>query len=192
MSRLLVALLTLMPAACVQVTYAPPPLDDLTGQYSVIVERPFDDTWAALIDHAARTYFTIDDFEKDSGLLTLSFGVGNPADYVVGGTWTFEDKRLRRREPDFDGDYVTYLQRQRNGSLQARMNVVARPLDPARTRIVVNTRYVYRSDLGTWVFQSGGYAELEIADPPAGTPPSRILRPTHKAEREFIEAVRRF
>ena len=84
MDRFLLACLgSLAISACATVppaTYTAPTPKDYSN--TITVNRDFSQTWENLIGYASQTFFAIENFEKDSGLLTLSFGSGNVSRFV--------------------------------------------------------------------------------------------------------------
>lgn len=89
--NVLVLLLSLLILGCVSAKYTPPIVDNSHENYSRTINKSFDDTWKALIQHSASTFFGIENFEKESGLITLSFGASNPSDFITGGHWKVAD-----------------------------------------------------------------------------------------------------
>jgi len=53
---------------------------------TVEIQKSFDESWIALVEYSAKSFFAIKNFEKESGLLTLSFGAGNPSKFVDCGS----------------------------------------------------------------------------------------------------------
>ena len=174
-------------ASCVSADYEPPTSDATKEDFSRTVGKSVDETWDALIQYAARNFFAI--VEKDSGRLSVSLGMGNPAQFVTGGHFKLSDERAG--STSFEGDYVDYLRRYANATLTARMSIVVRA-QGQRTLVTVNTRYVVNATLRgrreTWHFESGGSSTVRVQNPP-GTPPTRTLRPTHKAEKAILHAL---
>ena len=160
--------------------YAPPapnaPLQDRR-----VVDAGYDETWNGLIDYAASTFFTIDNFEKDSGLMTLGFGDGNMARFVDCGTWT-EDT----------GGTTPYAARTNQGlELRARMNLRVRSLSESQTEIRVSSRYVVRNKSGhVWDFTTNNPATVDISSTSAlGTQPTRTCQSSLAAEKEILNGV---
>ena len=106
------------------VRYAPPVVDTSADSYRQVIDRPFNETWDAFIQHTASSFFGIDHFEKDSGLMTLSFGHNNPSEYVDGGQWIYKKSNLYGKVVDFEGNYVDYLVLYHGGELTGKMNIV--------------------------------------------------------------------
>ncbi len=76
--------LCLLLASCTG--YTPPDISGFASKsFSKTVESNYDDTWEKLIDYSSEFFFTIDRFEKESGLIILSFDAPNPTDYVSMG-----------------------------------------------------------------------------------------------------------
>jgi len=177
--------------------YKPPLRDNSLNKYSKIFNKTFDETWDALINYSASTFFGIDNFEKQSGLLTLSFGASNPQDYITGGHWK-TDVVYGVNELHFEGDYVEYLAKYMNGNLVGKMNIVVKKVDDTHTKVTVNARYVFTTDyvdangrhLGdTWSFNTGGCSEIAVSNASKGTQPTRTICPTYKAENAILSAL---
>ena len=56
--------------------YFPPNIDDSNFKKSAITDKNFDETWTSVINFVNDS-FKIENIEKDSGSLTLSFGSKN-------------------------------------------------------------------------------------------------------------------
>lgn len=173
-------------------SYIPPaPLSEHEKTYSAIVEKSYDDTWSALIQHAASTFFAIDNFEKESGLLTLSFGTGNPSAFIDCGHWdaSWTDQQYQRHQ--FSGAYVDYLMVYMNGSFTGKMNLLVAERGPQQSEVTVNARYIVQAPPNTWSFDSGGTATVNVSNPSRNvSTPSRTCQPTYKAETTILDAVR--
>jgi len=185
--------------SCVSVSavYNPPIEDKALNKYSKTITKSFDEVWDALINYSARTFFGIDNFEKESGLLTLSFGASNPEEYVTGGYWK-TDVVYGANQLHFEGDYVEYLSIYQNGTLTGKMNIVVNRINESSTQVIVNARYVFsisavdangRTQNNTWSFNTGECEELRISNATKGTPPTRTLCPTYKAENAILQAL---
>lgn len=90
-------------------TYTPPVVQDnklANKKLSYVMPAGFDETWSALINAVSSDYFELQNYEKDSGLLTLSYEPDAPADYVDCGHWTRESTDHYN---DFAGPYVLWL-----------------------------------------------------------------------------------
>src|SRR5512141_2405664 len=90
-------------AGCVKETYIAPESTSVPDQYySRVIDKPFDRTWSALIQYTSSAYFDIQQFEKQSGLLVLSFVGSAPSYYVTGGHWKTSGGKF------FSGEYVDF------------------------------------------------------------------------------------
>lgn len=198
-----IACLSLLLAASCSITtasYEAPKVVSESESWTRTIDQPFGIVWEALIDHTSGTFFAIDNFEKDSGLLTLSFGASGIGEFVDGGHWTF--KRTPGTDPitglhvpalSFDGNYADYIEIYANGRLTGKMNLFVRQLEENQTEVKVRARYVvqsiYVSGNNTWSFDTGGSDTKAVFNPAKGTEPMRTMRPTHKAELSIIEAI---
>jgi hypothetical protein len=208
MKYALVLLALVGTVACVhppksEAAYTPPLLASDSEAWVRTVDRPFDEVWTALVDHISGTFFSIENFEKESGLLTLSFGAKQIGQFVDGGHWVYD--RTGGVAPDmkpypeihFDGNYADYLEQHFSAELQGSMNLFISVVDSETTRVKVRARYVVsvrelvrmQVVTTTWIFDSGGWDETAVTNPSAGTPITRTMRPTHVAERSILDAI---
>lgn len=169
-------------------TYTPPIAATQPAEYERVIDKSFDDTWASLIDYTSQAFFSIDRFEKASGLMTLTFGATDPARFIDCG-WL--------KDQGVDKSYVAFLRERYAATLDGKMNLVVRSLDAKRTQVRVNARYILIapaqgvSPQETWAFDSGGQATVNVAAAMYGTTPSRTCRPTYDAEKAVLDAVAR-
>jgi hypothetical protein len=172
-----------------QGSYNPP---DLTkeGKYSETINKNFDDTWTAVVDFVSTSSFSIDNFEKDSGLITLSFGASNPGLYIDCGSYSSSGAI------NFDGSYVDYANTSGLGSsLSGKMNISIRSMSSGSTNVRVNARYIWLNGINTpltttFNFDTGGSATAFINNPTPGTIPTRTCLPTYYAESSVIDFVK--
>lgn len=177
---------------CATGTYVPPDFSSQPSQYERIVNKPFDATWASLVDYASQAFFGIDNFEKASGLMTLNFGSSNPSKFIDCGRMT-----VKGGVNSADMPYAKYLSQRFGATLKGRMNLVVRALQPNKTKVQVNARYVFtlpaNQQIGTpqqvWSFDSGGKDTINIAGATRGTISTRTCRPTYVAEQAILDAV---
>lgn len=175
---------------CMTATYVKPTHVDKKEKYTVSVNKDFDQVWKQLIEYSASTFFSIDNYEKDSGLITLTFGASRPSEFITGGQWKSTGIK------NFEGDYVKCLSMYRNGKLNGKMNIVVSKNSNHETRIIVNARYIFsipstqQSRSMTWSFDTGNCDTIKVANPAQGTRPYRTMCPTYKAENAIINAVK--
>ena len=174
------------------VKYSVPP--PKLNTFTLLIEQDYDTVWRALIDHVSQSSFAISNFEKDSGLITLTFSA-SPDTYVDCGDWNVQGNAL---VPAFQGSYVQWLEKHSSVSLSGKMNVSVYRMTEAVTRIRVNARYILTSTYmggdtpitNTWTFDSGSSASVPVNNPTRGITPTRTCRPTYQAESDILEAVK--
>lgn len=129
------------------------------------ISAGYDAAWTGLIDHVARTSFTIDAFEKESGLLTLRFGEADIARFVDCGTWVEYGRSL------------PYAARTDLGlKLDGRMNIRIQERSVGLTDVRINSLYALRNDSGyVWQFTTNERAVVDLVKPAEGTPPKADL-----------------
>ena len=165
---------------------------------SVTFNEPFDVVWDGVIDYATESFFAISSYEKDSGLMTLSF-TSTPENYVDCGKWIVNGTV---------NDYVQFM-RLRPGTsvtLNGVMNLRVVERSEGQTTLTSNARYIlnitqsgFSYDLNynrvpysysdTYTFDSRSVEKLAISNPTAGTIPFRTCGPTGAAEQAILNGV---
>lgn len=179
-----VALLLLLTGCGVtQPTYTAPEESPIEST-SVTVDAEFDEAWSTLIGYASQRFFAIDSFEKDSGLLTITFS-SDPDRFINCGMYKTDS-------PSYEGTYIGYAERYLSAGLSGRMNLTVREVDNG-TEIAVNTRYVFDVTNGpqqfSWTFNTGGSDTQVVPSNNFGATQERTCRPTHQAEEEILEGI---
>lgn len=179
----------LLLAGCAgQVRYEPPTGPAVSSNFKVI-EKPRDQVWAAAVPELGRRFFTINNLDKASGLVNVSYS-GNPESFVDCGrvhsyvknargerTYDFPGSRERQQYEIMDMSRGLLLMIDRQMTLEGRVNLVFEELGPTQTRVTANTRYVitraqqvrtpdgrYDSRSDTASFNTGGFASLGSPD----------------------------
>lgn len=124
---------------------------------SALVESNFEDTWDRLVGELASRYYVINNIDKDSRLINLSFTTNEPSKYVSGGRstryfkagGTVEDVSydvaeaarytIGQNAGDF-GEYLILTSVVRKPTLEGRANVYIAP-EGEGTKVSVNCRY---------------------------------------------------
>jgi len=148
----------------------------------ITINQNFDDTWEDMVEYISTSYFGIESFEKDSGLLTLSFGAENPGRYIDCGMIS---------GPNFKGQTteVGNLGRGAYHQLEGRMNVFINSQNPNVTTVRVTARYVYTLNDGAfnqvWAFNTNTSDTKSLNAANGITCLSKQV-----AEQELIEGIR--
>ena len=153
-------------------------------QNEITVDAGIDETWNALVSYASGTFFGIDNFEKSSGLMTLSFSSDAPYELVDCGNFNIDGLQK------FNGNYAQWIW-MRGGNLNGRMNIIAQEETPGTTVLRIDTRYVitYPTDstVHTWSFDTNGRDTKEVYS--LGNRRLRACMATGLAEKQVIEGV---
>ncbi|MGE5457897.1 MAG: hypothetical protein ACM3RX_06045, partial [Methanococcaceae archaeon] len=129
-----------------------PPKDIIKIENSVNVNQPKEVVWTKLIQGVASNFFVINNMDKQSGFINISYS-GDPEKYVDGGDFTFTFENLRgKRTYNFPGaransQYETMINGNlctiiRQLDLDGRMNIIVNSIDSAKTKVTVNTKYI--------------------------------------------------
>lgn len=187
----LLIIITLILAGCVgeKVIYIEPKFKNEKEKYTIELNESYDKVWSKLIQYSATTFFAIDNYEKDSGLITLSFGSSTPSKFIKGGHFQYQN---------FGGDYVTYLSRYANNTkLDGKMNIVVIKKGINKTLVKIHARYVFDSSFSqgkgnTWVFETGTCDTLISNSLFSSEKIYRTICPTHNAEEDIIRTLKDF
>lgn len=139
-----------------QVAYIPP-TNQLPGTNEKIVNKSFDEVWKTTIPALGKNFFVINNLDKDSGLVNVSYS-GDPEKYVDCGVIDSKVSNMRgKREYRFpaakaDQAYeimsqgqLYYLQRKMN--LEGRVNLVVQSVEKNKTQVTANIKYVVTRQL---------------------------------------------
>lgn len=124
----------------------------------ITVDKPFEDVWSGLVRQLAKGYFVINNIEKESRLINVSFSTTSPEDYIdCGRSHRTFTKGKENIEYDYevaaDSSYkygagmsangaltlVGYVDR--DTSLEGRINIYIAP-NKQSTEVTVNSRYI--------------------------------------------------
>mgnify|MGYP001456801959 CR=1 FL=1 len=177
--------------------YVPPNIDDTNFKNSAITNKNFDETWTSVIDFVSDSFFKIENIEKDSGLLTLSFGSKEAENFIDCGDFEYT---LFFTGEEFKGSYIDYAKSGLLAVLEAKMNINIRKIDNESTKISINTNYIYSTQhaLGyydpklnqTYSFVSGGYQTIDVINPISGSLPTRTCKSTNFAENAIFNLIK--
>lgn len=139
--------------------------DNLPSQVQVknesIVSKSYSQVWDALVKELSKSFYVINNIDKESRIINLSFSSSSPVDYVDCGkshrtykegekTETYEYevaassqyKVATEQQPDPNFSYYYIIRRE--VSLEGRSNIYIAPDDKNtnNTNVTVNTRYI--------------------------------------------------
>ncbi len=177
--------------------YFPPNIDDTNFKSSVITDKNFEETWTTVIDFVNDSFFKIENLEKDSGLITLSFGSKEAENFIDCGDFEYT---LFFTGEEFKGSYIDYAKSGLLAMLKAKMNINIRKIDNKSTKISINTNYTYSTQhaLGyydpklnqTYSFVTGGYQTINVINPIKGSIPTRTCKSTNFAENAIFNVIK--
>ena len=177
--------------------YDPPNIDDTNFKNSLITNKDFEETWTSLVDFVNDSFFKIENLDKDSGLLTLSFGSKDAEKFIDCGDFEYT---LFFTGEEFKGSYIDYVKSGLLAVLDAKMNINIQKIDNETTKISINTNYLYSTQhaLGyydpklnqTYSFVSGGYQTIDVINPIKGSIPTRTCKSTNFAENVIFNVLK--
>lgn len=154
MRLILLAAFTVFIVGCAgKVAYVRPSTQVALSNNSTTIERGRDAVWNASIAELGKKFFVINNLDKTSGLMNISYS-GDPELYVDCGRITSYVKNARgERTYDFSGAKAQQSYEimspdkglffiDRRMTLEGRVNLIFEDIGPSATRVTVNTRYV--------------------------------------------------
>lgn len=127
----------------------------------IVVNRPFENVWSGLIRQLSKSFFVVNNVEKESRLINVSFSSEAPEDYVDCGVSKriFENGSEKNeyvysvaadssyksggRKPQNGANLTIVDYVQRNTGLAGRINIYVAPTNDKKTEVSVNTKYVF-------------------------------------------------
>ena len=177
--------------------YVPPNIDDTNFKNSLITNKNFDDTWISVIDFVNDSFFNIENIDKDSGLIMLSFGLKEPENFIDCGDFEYT---LFFTGEKFKGSYIEYAKSGLLAVLEAKMNINIQKIDNEFTKVSINTNYTFSTQhaLGyydpelnqIYSFVSGGYQTINVLYPISGSIPTRTCKSTNFAENSIFNIIK--
>ena len=135
-------------------THIPPA--SYSVQTSKTIPSAFDDFWDLYVAELSKSYFVINNIEKESRIINVSFSSNNPEDYIDCGrstrtskhpvtgsrTWTYDSAASSTFAAGKKGTNIEF-QIERDASLEGRLNIFMAPKGGS-TQLSVNARYVWQ------------------------------------------------
>ena len=181
-----------------------PPTDFGIAQNSKSVSKSKDQVWAELIPAISQKFFVINNLDKSSGLINISYA-GDPITYVDCGHITSVVKNARgertysfpaarqRQQYEVMNDRVGLAFVDRKVNLEGRLNVIVSEERATKSTVTVNTRYVVNVE-GQFSNPQGqsrrdGYT-ISFNTGATGYGQTISCRPTGNLEAELLALVR--
>jgi hypothetical protein len=158
------AVVTILPSCATQginsFSYNTNEVKSVTNE--IIVQKPQPQVWDALVKELSKSFYVINNIDKESRFINVSFSAESPVDYVDCGTtrrtYTQGDntevynyevagassyKIAGRQQPH--PSWISYGLIRRETSLEGRSNMYIAPSDKdeSETVVTVNTRYIW-------------------------------------------------
>ncbi len=140
-------------------TYTPPSPRKMHSN-SVIINKSKNEIWKHLISGLANNFFVINNMDKESGFINLSYS-GDPEKYIdAGSIYSMVENLAGKREYRFSGakkfQRYEFVEKgnlffiERTISLEGRINVIINEIEENRTSVTVNTKYIISQTSVVW------------------------------------------
>ena len=158
-------------------TYSPPAAPNVVN--TKLINKPFDVVWEKMVKELSGDFFVINNIDKNSRLINLSFSSQKPSEFVDCGSSTrtlkssrgdkiYTYKTADSTEFVTTNDQGALFQVRRISRLEGRTNIYVAP-EGAGTNVTVNSKYVVSIAVNV---EGGRAASTEnfVADPSTKTP----------------------
>lgn len=177
----LLSLLVLAGCAVVNPKYTAPRDRGYLKDKTFEINKSFDEVWKSLVEYVPRKFFTIEESDKNSGVLTLSFGSNRPERYVDCGEINIEGSKNKR--PFLDAAKAT-------GSVEllGTVNLLVKSVDGGKINVTAGTHYILNikegsSPMQSWDFNTNGKQSRKVGELKV------TCRPTFYAENDIIAGI---
>lgn len=160
----------------------------------IVVKKPFSQVWDKLVKGLAKSFYVINNIEKESRIINISFSSNSPENYInCGRTIRTYEQGMERKRYEYNvaassnfkvargkagqfGQFLVTKYVNRITSLEGRVNIYVAPgQEKVRTQISVNTRYILTVDVS-------GYTSVQNV---LGTEINRKAYPPKKSTHSF-------
>lgn len=139
--------------------YTPP--KEYKIENEVLIDKGYSVVWDELVRELSKSFFTINNIDKNSRIINVSFYANNPGRYVdCGHSYRSTSRGDEHREYDYEvassSNYVLedrgldYFEDEihvdRRTSLEGKMNIYLAPEGENKTLLSVNVRYILSTD----------------------------------------------
>jgi hypothetical protein len=186
--------------ACGTTNWAPPEQSQTLANY-VVIQQSFDDAWSHAIPQIGKSFFVINNIDKSSGILNISYS-GDPEQYVDCGTVHVEYGTQKVDFPGAKADTaytgpsggILPASVHRKVGLDGRMNIVFEKITATSTRVTVNARYIVAvhivKQVGQYPPQTGEFSAQFNTGGEASFLGGGTCRPNGKFEQTVLELMR--
>ncbi|MBT4732909.1 hypothetical protein HOB87_13200 [Candidatus Woesearchaeota archaeon] len=146
-----ICLITLSGCATSSLNYSPPSTS-YTIKHSVQINEDFEVVWDRLVKNLASDFFVINNIEKNSRIINVSFSASKPTDFVdcgittrefsnASGKYTYSYDPADPTKYSFANKQGHMFNAVRTSKLNGRTNIYLAPSETG-TLLTVNTKYV--------------------------------------------------
>ena len=149
------------------------PSTDYDIKNSIILNKSKDEVWAELVPALSQTFFVINNIDKESGLINVSYS-GDPAEYIDCGIIYSMVKNLAgERKYCFHAasgykEYEVWFSGprpvKRKMQLEGRININVQEVTPEQTKVSVYTKYIVNREFSMLVVYYTGYNKFSRWD----------------------------
>ncbi len=138
-----------MVGCATKTSYIPPDQYDVTNK--VTVNKPFNTVWKKLLVSLSGDFFVINNIEKDSGIINVSFSSNTPSEYIDCGMTTRSIESFSKNSTTYQSadsaeykifSYPHWINVKRKTTLNGRANILLQDAGKSKTDVTVNAKYV--------------------------------------------------
>ncbi len=177
----LLSLLILAGCAVVNPKYTVPRDRGYLSNNVFEINKSFDEVWTSLAEYLPRKFFSINNSDKNAGVLTLSFGSSRPEKYVDCGEIIIEGTKNKK-------SFLEVSKTTGTVKLLGTVNLQLKQIDDGKTSVTVSTGYILTIKEGSssaqrWEFNANGKQSRKVGELKI------TCRPTFYAENDIIAGI---
>jgi hypothetical protein len=163
-TKIIIFLLTVLASGCAGKFDYIKPTTSIKEINSITINQSRDSVWNAAVPSLGKQFFVINNLDKSSGLINLSY-VGDPEKYVDCGRIISYVKNMRgERTYDFSASKAEQQYEVMEGNLmfanrkmglEGRINLIFEEITPNQTKVTANTKYIISRTLTVRDISSG-------------------------------------
>jgi hypothetical protein len=206
----LLLLISLILGGCAGHQEYRPPSGLAPASNSVEIDKSKDEIWKIIVPALGKNFFVINNLDKESGIINISYN-GEPEKYVDCGyiesyvknargerTYNFPGSKANQTYEvmDMNAGGLFFIDRRMN--LEGRMNLIVEEINPNKTLVTANTRYVLTKSGKMRNTQNASSSFSDTISfnsnqsdrfPASGSHPGTLCQPNGKFEQEVLSLL---
>ena len=196
----IIALVSTTIAGCGPVKYNTPTSTPMGNERKIVIDKSKDKVWDTLLSGLADRFFSINNIEKDSGFINVSFFSNDSCDYVDCGVYKLIS--TGKTVPICDCDINKYGQfssgiwvfKSCSTKIEGRINILVQEISSEKTSLFIDIRFLVHHSSNLWNAWNGStiYNRYDVTfeSDTTGEDNGMVCTSTGNLEKEIMEVIR--